>query len=132
MREAVVVSVARTPIGKAYRGAFNDTSGPGARPGAPYVRRRCRDRLWIGLTNGRRVIGWAMQQGVHGQQISGGRPRFAPGYRSTVAGIEASTEPCSSGLMAIATAAKEIVVDGMDVRSSAAAWSRSRWCRTST
>ena len=111
MREAVIVSTARTPIGKAYRGAFNATPSPtlAGHAIAAAVKR-------AGLSGGEVddvVMGAALQQGVQGGNIA----RLAAlraGLPVTVAG-QSLDRQCASGLMAIATAAKQIIVDGMQI-----------------
>lgn len=109
--EAVIVSTARTPIGKAYRGAFNDTDGPSmaAHAIASAVER-------AGIEPGEVddvIMGCAMQQGSTGQNI-GRTAGVAAGLPSSVAGMSIDRQ-CASGMMAIATAAKQIVHDGMPV-----------------
>ena len=109
--EAVIVSTARTPIGKAYRGAFNDTDGPSmaAHAIAAAVER-------AGIEPGEVddvIMGCAMQQGSTGQNI-GRTAGVAAGLPSSVAGMSIDRQ-CASGMMAIATAAKQIVHDGMPV-----------------
>jgi acetyl-CoA C-acetyltransferase len=109
MREAVIVSTARTPIGKAYRGAFNDTD-PSVLSGhavAEAVRRAGIDGAEVEDL----VLGCAIQQGAQGYNIgrltvaSAGLPESVPGM--TV------DRKCGSGLMAIAIAARQVVEDGM-------------------
>ena len=111
MREAVIVSTARTPIGKAYRGAFNDTNAQTlighavnqavARAGIdPALVEDC-------------VIGAALQQGSTGGNI-GRQAAMRAGLPMSVAGMSLDRQ-CASGMMAIATAAKQIVEDGMNV-----------------
>jgi acetyl-CoA C-acetyltransferase len=95
-REAVIVSTARTPIGKAYRGAFNDTD-------APTMGGHVQDV----------VMGCAMQQGSSGQNI-GRTAGVAAGLPSSVSGMSMDRQ-CASGMMAIATAAKQVIVDGMPI-----------------
>jgi len=111
MREAVIVSTARTPIGKAYRGAFNNTDGPtlgghaiehavsraGLEPG------EVEDVAW----------GCALPQGTQSRNIS----RLAAlraGLPVTVGGITVDRQ-CSSGMMAIATAARTVMLEGVDI-----------------
>jgi acetyl-CoA C-acetyltransferase len=110
MREAVIVSVARTPIGKAFRGAFNDTEAPAlvGHASAEAVRRAGVDPSLIDDV----VIGCASQQGNQGYNI-GRLGAVAAGFPVTVAGMSVDRQ-CSSGLVALATAAKQIMVDGMD------------------
>jgi len=111
MREAVIVSTARTPIGKAYRGAFNNTEGPTlgghsiehavARAGLEPA--EVEDVAW----------GCAMPQGTQGRNIA----RLAAlraGLPVTTAAITVDRQ-CSSGMMAIATAARTIMLEGVDI-----------------
>ncbi|MBM5810439.1 MAG: acetyl-CoA C-acyltransferase [Gammaproteobacteria bacterium] len=109
MREAVIVSVARTPIGKAYRGAFNDTEAPVL---AGHVVAEAVRRAGLAPAEVEDVIlGCAAQQGTQGYNI--GRLAVATaGLPVTVPGMTID-RMCSSGLMAIATGAKQIVCDGM-------------------
>ena len=108
-REAVIVSTARTPIGKAYRGAFNDTDTPtmGGHVIAEAVKRAGIDSEEIQDV----VMGCAMQQGSSGQNI-GRTAGVAAGLPSSVSGMSMDRQ-CASGMMAIATAAKQVIVDGM-------------------
>jgi acetyl-CoA C-acetyltransferase len=111
MREAVIVSTARTPIGKAYRGAFNDTD-PSVLSGH-VVREAVRRAGVDGAEVEDLILGCAIQQGAQGYNI--GRLTVASsGLPETVAGMTIDRK-CGSGLMAIAIAAKEVVEDGMDV-----------------
>lgn len=110
-REAVIVSTARTPIGKGYRGAFNDTDAPtlGGHAIAEAVKR-------AGIEPGEIedvVMGCAMQQGSSGANI-GRTAGVAAGLPSSVAGMSMDRQ-CASGMMAIATAAKQVIVDGMPI-----------------
>ena len=109
--EAVIVSTARTPIGKAYRGAFNDTDAPSM---AGHAIAAAVERA--GIEPGEVddvVMGCAMQQGSTGQNI-GRTAGVAAGLPSSVAGMSIDRQ-CASGMMAIATAAKQIVNDGMPI-----------------
>lgn len=111
MREAVIVSVARTPIGKAYRGAYNDTDAAvlSGHVAAEVVRRAGIDPAMVEDL----IIGCASQQGNQSYNI--GRLTVASsGLPQSVAGMSLDRQ-CGSGLMAIATAAKQIITDGMDV-----------------
>ena len=111
MREAVIISVARTPIGKAYRGAYNDTDAAAlsGHVAAEVVRRAGIDPATVEDV----IIGCASQQGNQSYNI--GRLTVASaGLPKEVAGMSMDRQ-CSSGLAAIATAAKQIIVDGMDV-----------------
>jgi acetyl-CoA C-acetyltransferase len=109
-REAVIVSTARTPIGKAYRGAFNATPSPTL---AAHAIRAAVERAKVDPAEVDDVImGAALQQGV--QTTIGRTAALRAGLPVTVAGMSLDRQ-CASGLMAIATAAKQIVVDRMDV-----------------
>lgn len=111
MRDAVIVSTARTPIGKAYRGAFNMTKGPTL---GGHAIRAAVERAGI---EGDRVedviMGCALQQGTTSPNV-GRLAALAAGLPVSVSGMTLDRQ-CSSGLMAIATAAKQIVMDGQDV-----------------
>ena len=111
MREAVIVSTARTPIGKAYRGAFNNTQGQalGGHVIAEAVKRAGVNPAEIGDV----VMGAALQQGSTGGNVAR-QCAMRAGLPTSIAGMSVDRQ-CASGLMAIATAAKEIVVDGLDV-----------------
>ena len=111
MREAVIVSTARTPIGKAYRGAFNDTD-PAVLSGHA-VREAVRRAGVEGAEVEDLVLGCAIQQGAQGYNV--GRLTVASaGLPESVAGMTIDRK-CASGLMAIATAARQVLEDGMDV-----------------
>ena len=111
MREAVIVSTARTPIGKAYRGAFNDTPGQelAGHVVAEAVRRAKVEPGEIDDV----VVGAALQQGSTGYNVAR-QALLRAGLPVTVPGMSIDRQ-CASGLMAIATAAKEIVDDGMTI-----------------
>jgi acetyl-CoA C-acetyltransferase len=111
MREAVIVSTARTPIGKAYRGAFNNTQAQtlGGHVIAEAVRRAKIDPGEVDDV----VFGSAMQQGTTGMNPAR-QCAMRAGLPTSVAGMSIDRQ-CGSGLMAIATAAKEIVVDGLSI-----------------
>ncbi|MCW8860937.1 MAG: acetyl-CoA C-acyltransferase [Rhodospirillales bacterium] len=111
MREAVIVSTARTPIGKAYRGAFNNTEAPtlGGHAIANAVRRAGIDPAEVEDV----VMGAAVQQGTQGYNIAR-MCAVNAGLPVSVAGMSLDRQ-CASGMMAIATAAKQVVHDGMDV-----------------
>ena len=111
MREAVIVSTARTPIGKAYRGAFNDTQSQ-ALGGHAIVNALSRARVESGEVDDV-VMGAAIQQGSQGGNIAR-QSALRAGLPTSVAGMSVDRQ-CASGLMAIAVAAKEIVEDGMSV-----------------
>ena len=111
MREAVIVSTARTPIGRAYRGAFNDTQGQelAGHVVAEAVRRAGVDPGEIDDV----VLGAALQQGSTGYNIAR-QAALRAGLPASVPGMSIDRQ-CASGLMAIATAAKEIIDDGMTI-----------------
>ncbi|MFQ3665881.1 MAG: acetyl-CoA C-acyltransferase [Sphingomonadaceae bacterium] len=111
MREAVIVSTARTPIGKAHRGAFNATLTPTL---ASHAVKAAVERAKLeGPEVDDVVMGCVLTQGSGAPNIA----RLAllrAGLPVTVAG-QTIDRQCSSGLMAIATAAKQIIVDGMQI-----------------
>ncbi|EYT58663.1 acetyl-CoA acetyltransferase [Dietzia sp. UCD-THP] len=111
MRDAVIVSTARTPIGRAYRGAFNDTQAQ------ELIGHAVRHAVERAGAEGERiedvVIGAALQQGSTAMNI-GRQAALRAGLPVSVAGMSVDRQ-CASGLMAIATAAKQIVLDGMEV-----------------
>jgi|TARA_B100000809_G_scaffold149047_1_gene146515 acetyl-CoA C-acetyltransferase len=111
MKDAVIVSTARTPIGKAYRGAYNNTTAPTL---GGFAIREAVKRAGIDPNQVDDVImGCAMQQGTTGQNI-GRLAGLAGGLPVSVSGMTLDRQ-CSSGMMAIATAAKQIIVDGHDI-----------------
>jgi acetyl-CoA C-acetyltransferase len=111
MRSALIVSTARTPIGRAYRGAFNNTPSPTL---SAMSIRAAVERAGIDPAEVDDVCwGSALQQGSQ----AGNTARTAllrAGLPVTVPGMTIDRQ-CSSGLMGIATAAKQIIVDNMDV-----------------
>ncbi len=111
MKEAVIVSTARSPIGRAYRGAFNNTA---AQTLAAHAISNAVARA--GIEPGEVddvVFGCAMQQGSSGQNIAR-QSLLAAGLPVTVAGMTIDRQ-CSSGLMAIAIAAKQVLNDNMPI-----------------
>ena len=111
MREAVIVSTARTPIGRAYRGAFNDTQ---AQQLGGHAIRHAVERAGVDPAEIEDVVmGAALQQGSTGTNI-GRQAALAAGLPATTAGMSLDRQ-CASGLMAIATAAKQVVHDGQIV-----------------
>jgi acetyl-CoA C-acetyltransferase len=111
MREAVIVAAKRTPIGKAYRGAFNNTYG--ATLAAESIRAVVEQ---AGVDPGEIddvAMGCALEQGTTGNNIAR-QAALRAGLPNTVAGMTMDRQ-CSSGLMAIATAAKYIINDGAPV-----------------
>ena len=111
MRSAVIVSTARTPIGRAYRGAFNNTPAPTL---ASHSIRAAVERAGIegGLVDDV-VFGCALQQGHQAGNIAR-TSLLRAGLPVTVPGMSVDRQ-CASGLMAIATAAKQIITDNMDI-----------------
>ena len=111
MRDAVIVSTARTAIGRAYKGGFNAT--PGATLGAHSLRPAI-ERAGIDPAEIDDVLwGAALQQGAQAGNLAR-QVALRAGCPVTVSGMTIDRQ-CSSGLMSIATAAKQIVVDNMDV-----------------
>ncbi|GAA4760710.1 acetyl-CoA C-acyltransferase [Stakelama sediminis] len=111
MRSAVIVSTARTAIGRAYRGAFN------AMPAPTLASKSIVEAVKRAKIEGSEVddvvFGAALQQGQQAPNVA----RLAllrAGLPTSVAGMSVDRQ-CASGLMAIATAAKEIMVDNMDI-----------------
>ena len=111
MREAVIVSTARTPIGKAYRGAFNDTHGQTL--GGHVISHALKRAGVEGGEVDDVVMGAALQQGSTGGNVAR-QSALRAGLPTSVAGMSVDRQ-CASGLMAIAIAAKEIITDGMNV-----------------
>jgi len=109
-RDAVIVSTARTGIGKAYRGAFNATPSPtlAAHPIRAAIERAKVDPEEVDDV----IMGSALMQGV--QTTIGRTAALRAGLPVSVAGMSIDRQ-CSSGLMTIATAAKQVIVDRMDV-----------------
>ena len=111
MREAVIVSTARTPIGRAYRGAFNTTPAPtlGGHAIAHAVDRAGIDPATIGDV----IMGCAVPQGTafwniaRTSMLRAGLPPSVPAQHVD--------RQCASGLMAISLAAKSIICDGIDI-----------------
>ena len=111
MREAVIVSTSRTPIGKAYRGAFNNTEAPTL---GGHAVRHAVERAGLESTEVDDVLmGCAMPQGTQGQNIAR-QITLSAGLPVTTAGMTVDRQ-CSSGMMAIALAAKTVVADNVDI-----------------
>jgi acetyl-CoA C-acetyltransferase len=110
MSEAVIVSTARTPIGKAFRGSFNNLGGAslGAASVAEVVKRAGIDPARIDDV----IMGCALQQGATGSNIAR-QIALRAGLPNTVSGMTIDRQ-CSSGLMAVATAAKQVTEDGTE------------------
>jgi acetyl-CoA C-acetyltransferase len=111
MREAVIVATARTPIGRAYKGSLNNIKSPTM---TAHAIRHAVERAGIAGDEVEDVIiGSVLNMGTAGLNVArlsalaAGLPVSAPG--------QTIDRQCASGLMAIATAAKQIMVDGMQV-----------------
>ena len=111
MTQAVIVSTARTPIGKAYRGAFNNTEGATLLGHAieHAVKRAGIDGAEIEDV----VMGAAMQQGATGGNIAR-KAALRAGLPVSVAGTTIDRQ-CASGLQAIALAARSVIYDGVEI-----------------
>lgn len=109
MKEAVIVATARTPIGKAYRGGFNNLGGAslGAASVAEVVKRAGIDPARVEDV----IMGSALQQGATGSNVAR-QIALRAGLPVTTSGMTIDRQ-CSSGLMAVATAAKQVMHDGM-------------------
>jgi len=110
MREAVIVSTARTPIAKAYRGGFNNLGGAslGAASVAEVVKRAGIDPARVEDV----IMGCALEQGATGSNVAR-QIALRAGLPVTTSAMTMDRQ-CSSGLMAVATAAKQVMHDGMD------------------
>ncbi|MBU4137802.1 MAG: acetyl-CoA C-acyltransferase [Alphaproteobacteria bacterium] len=107
MREAVIVSTARTPIGRAYRGAFNDTQ---AQQLGGHAIRHAVARAGVDPAEIEDVVmGAALQQGSTAPNVAR-QAALAAGLPVTTAGMSLDRQ-CASGLMGIATAAKQVIFD---------------------
>ena len=111
MRQAVIVSTARSPIGKAFRGAFNNTEAPtlGGHAVRQAVERAGVDSAEIDDV----IMGCAVPQGTQGRNIAR-QIALSAGLPVTTAGMTVDRQ-CSSGMMAIASAAKSIISDNVDI-----------------
>jgi acetyl-CoA C-acetyltransferase len=111
MREAVIVSTARTPIGKAYRGALQDTQPQEL---AAHAIKEALARADVsGDEVSDVVLGCAMQEGASGYNVAR-QAVLRACMPPTVPGMSIDRQ-CASGLMAVATAAKQIITDGMKI-----------------
>jgi len=111
MREAVIVSTARTGIGKAFRGSLNSVKSPTL---TAHVLRHATERA--GVEAGEIedfVLGTVLGAGTAGMNLARNAV-FAAGFPASISG-QTMDRQCASGLMAVATAAKQIMIDGMDV-----------------
>ena len=111
MREAVIVSTARTPIGRAYRGAFNDTHGATL---AGHAVAQAMARAGVdGAEIEDVILGCALQQGATGGNIAR-QAAIRAGLPVTTAGTTVDRQ-CSSGLQAISIASQRVMFDGLPV-----------------
>lgn len=111
MREAVIVSTARSPIGKAFRGALNTIKSPTL---AAHAIRHAVQRAGIeGAEVEDVVLGSCLTAGTAGQNLAR-NAALAAGLGHGASG-QTMDRQCASGLMAIATAAKQVIVDGMEI-----------------
>ena len=111
MRDAAIVSTARTPIGRAYKGAFNDTEAPAL---AGHAIRAAVERSGVAPAEIEDVIlGCAAQQGTQGYNI-GRLSAYVAGLPVTVPGATVDRQ-CSSGMMAIAMAAQKVMTGEADI-----------------
>ena len=111
MREAVIVSTARTPIGKAFRGSFNDTC---AQELAAHAITGAVARAGLeGGEIGDVILGCAFPEGTTGYTVAR-QAALRAGLPVSVAGMTVDRQ-CASGMMAISIAAKQIIVDGLDI-----------------
>jgi acetyl-CoA C-acetyltransferase len=111
MRDAVIVSTARSPIGKAFRGALNQIKSPTL---AAHAIAHAVQRAGIeGAEVEDVVIGSCLTAGTAGQNLAR-NAALAAGLGVGASG-QTIDRQCASGLMAIATAAKQVIVDGMDI-----------------
>src|SRR5436853_1750173 len=111
MTEAVIVSTARTPVGRAYKGALNNTEGP------TLLGHAISSALARANVEGAEVedvvMGCAMQQGTTGTNIAR-KALLRAGLPVSVAGTTIDRQ-CASGLQAIALAARSVIFDGVEV-----------------
>ena len=111
MREAVIVSTARTPIGRAFKGALNNIKSPTL---LGHVIQHAVERSRVDPAEIQDVvIGSVLSAGTAGMNLAR-NAAIAAGLPLQVSG-QTMDRQCASGLMAIATAAKQVMVDGMDV-----------------
>jgi acetyl-CoA C-acetyltransferase len=111
MTDAVIVSTARTPIGRAYRGAFNNTHGATL---AGHVISHAVQRAGVDPAEIEDVImGCAMPEGATGGNIAR-QAALRAGLPVTTAGVTVNRF-CSSGLQAIAMAAQRVIVDRVPI-----------------
>ncbi|MBK5912179.1 acetyl-CoA acetyltransferase [Rhodothalassium salexigens] len=111
MRDAVIVSTARTPIARAFKGAFNLAKPPTL---AGHAVRHALDRAGVDGADVDDVVMGVVLTGGSGGRNLGRHAAIAAGLPHSVAG-QSIDRQCASGLMAVATAAKQVMVDGMDI-----------------
>ena len=111
MSNAVILSTARTPIGRAFRGALNNVKSPTL---AAHAIRAAVDRAGVATDEiDDVVLGTVLTAGTAGMNL-GRLAGLAAGLGDRIAG-QTIDRQCASGLMAIAIAAKQVIVDRMDV-----------------
>ena len=111
MNDVVIVSTARTPIASAFRGAFNNIKSPTL---AGYAIRAAVERSGVDPAEVEDVVmGSVLTAGTAGLNVA--RLAALAGGLPATAAAQTIDRQCASGLMAIATAAKQIAVDGMGV-----------------
>ena len=111
MREAVIASTARTGIGRAFKGALNHTKSPTL---LGHVLKHAVQRANLDPARVEDVVaGTVLASGTAAMNLARNAV-FAAGFPVTVSG-QTLDRQCASGLMAVATAAKQVIVDGMDV-----------------
>jgi acetyl-CoA C-acetyltransferase len=111
MKDVVIVSTARTPIGSAFRGAFNNIKSPTL---AGHAIRAAVGRSGVDPADVEDVVmGSVLTAGTAGLNVA--RLAALAGGLPATAAAQTIDRQCASGLMAIATAAKQIAVDGMGV-----------------
>ena len=111
MREAVIVSTARTPIGKAFRGAFNNTHG--AKLGGHVVEHAVIRSGVAGEEVEDVIFGCGFPEGATGHNVA--RQCALKGGLPVTAGGTTINRFCSSGLQAISIAAQRVVMDHVPV-----------------
>ncbi len=120
MSDIAIVSTARTPVGKAYRGAFNATPGATLAAHAVHhaVGRAGLDKAEIDDV----ILGCAMPRGTTGYNIAR-QAALRAGLPVSVSGVTVDRQ-CASGLQAIALGAYRVAHEGGEARSWQAAWIR--------
>ena len=111
MKDAVIVSTARTPIGKAFRGAFNNTKAP------TMTAMAIKAAVARAGIDGAEIDDVVMGCGMQAASAAGNIARTAALAAGVPVTVSANTidRQCSSGLAAIAAGARQIMVDGMSV-----------------